>query len=85
MHESDAELAEAERTYRKLRFTMLCHLGFFVLCCGLAALARRAMGLPPALLGVVIIVALVAFGGDIMKFIACRDRLRRLRAKASSS
>jgi hypothetical protein len=85
MHELADELADAERAYRKLRFTILCHVGFFIICCGFAALARRAMGLPPALLGVVIIVALVAFGGDIMKFIACRDRLRRLRDRASSS
>jgi hypothetical protein len=85
MRAIEEELADAERAYRKLRFTMLCHLGFFLLCCVAVFVARRAMGLPPALLGVVIIVALIAFGGDIMKFLACRERLRRARSSHRSS
>jgi hypothetical protein len=76
---NETELDEAERTYRKLQVTMLWHLAFLVLCIVAAFVARRAMGLPPALLGVVLIVALIAFGGDIMKFLSCRDRVRRLR------
>jgi isoprenylcysteine carboxyl methyltransferase (ICMT) family protein YpbQ len=79
-----AELEEAERAYRKLRFTMICHAAFFVVCCVTAVVVRRAMGLPPALLGVVIIVALVVFGGDIMKFLASRERVRRLRTALNS-
>ena len=74
------ELAEAERAYRKLRFTLICHLVFFALCCVLVAVLRRSMGLPPALLGMVIIVFLIAFGGDIFRFLTCRERIRRLRA-----
>ena len=80
MAASEHELVEAERTYRKLRFTMICHLAFFVLCCVAVAVLRRSMGLPPALLGMVIIVFLIAFAGDIWRFLTCRERIRRLRA-----
>lgn len=79
------ELAEAERAYRKLRLTLILHLVFFLGCCILGSILRRSIGLPPAMLGVVIIVALIVFGGDIFKFLVCRDRLRRLRASRSSS
>lgn len=85
MTPAEDELAEVERTYRKLRFTLLLHLGFFLACCGVAFVARRGMGLPPAMLGLVIIVALLVFGGDIWKFLTCRERLRRLRAELDSS
>ena len=36
------------------------------------------IGMPPALLTVVFAVALVLFGGDILRFLALRRRYRRL-------
>jgi hypothetical protein len=36
--------------------------------------------MPPALLTVVFFIALLLFGGDLLRFLSCRRRLARLRA-----
>jgi hypothetical protein len=74
------ELAAAEAAYRKSLFTIIGHAVFFVGCCTLAVIARRMLKMPPALLTVVFLVALLLFGGDLFRFLSCRRRLARLRA-----
>lgn len=64
--------------YRKARFSMICNGVFFFLCCVVAVIVRKMIGMPPALLTVVFAVALVLFGGDILRFLALRRRYRRL-------
>lgn len=64
--------------YRKSRFTMICNGAFFIGCCVIAVVVRKMIGMPPALLTVVFAVALVLFGGDILRFLALRRRYRRL-------
>jgi hypothetical protein len=75
---TDDDYAEAERAYRRAKWKLVFHCVFVAACCVPAVLMRRFFRMPPALLGVVFIVALIVFGGDIMNFIRCRDRLRRL-------
>ena len=77
------DLAAVERAYRKSRFTILCHAGFFVLCCAVAVIVRRMVGMPPALLTTVFVAALLLFGGDFLRFLSYRRRLRHLREKLS--
>ena len=76
---SDDELEQALRAYRKSRFTIICHAIFLGLCIAATVIARRAIGLPPQLLTTVIIVALLVFGKDIMKFFHLRSRVAQLR------
>lgn len=78
------ELAEVERAYRKARWAMVGHVLFLAIVCGGAIFLRRIFKMPPALLGVAIIVALVVFGGDIMNFMRLRDRRRRLAESGDS-
>jgi hypothetical protein len=78
MPESSDSPAEIERAYRRARWTILGHTAFLAVCCLLAIVLRRFFKLPPAMLGVVLIVALLVFAGDIMRFFRCRDRLRSL-------
>jgi uncharacterized membrane protein len=78
------DLAAAEAAYRKSLFTIIGHSIFFIGCCTLAVVARRLLKMPPALLTVVFFVALLLFGGDLMRFLACRRRLARLRATNSN-
>jgi len=64
--------------YRKARFSMICNGVFFFVCCAVAVIVRKMIGMPPALLTVVFAVALVLFGGDILRFLSLRRRYRRL-------
>ena len=73
--------AEIERAYRAARFKVLVHLIFVVVCCVAGLMLRRLFRMPPAMLGVVIIVALLVFAGDIMRFLRLRDQLRRLQSE----
>ena len=75
LSDPDALLA----AYRKSLRTVIGHAVFFVLCCTIAIIVRRMFNMPPALLSVVFIVALILFGGDIMRFLSFRRRVRRLR------
>ena len=81
----DTELATAEAAYRKILRTILGHSVFFIICCVLAIVLRRMFKLPPALLTVAFIVALLLFGGDLIRFISCRSRVRRLREQHAHS
>ncbi|MGH7958980.1 MAG: hypothetical protein ACREH8_18495 [Opitutaceae bacterium] len=73
------ELAALEVAYRKSRRTIIGHAVFFVLCCTVAIILRRMFKMPPALLSVVFFVALILFGGDLLRFLSYRRRLRRTR------
>ena len=77
--EAPMDLATLEVAYRKSRRTVIGHAVFFVLCCTIAVVLRRMFKMPPALLTVVLIVALALFGGDILKFLSYRRQLRRMR------
>lgn len=74
----DSALTTALAAYRKARFTLIGHGVFFVICCAVAVVARRMFKMPPALLTVVFAVALVLFGGDILRFVLTRRQVRRL-------
>ena len=67
-----------------LAASVLLHLAFVVVCCVGAAVARQVMGLPPALLSAVLIVALLLFSPDIFRFMVLRNKVLRLRAELSS-
>ena len=75
------DLATLEAAYRKSLWTIIGHGVFFVSCCAVAVIARRLFKMPPALLTVVFVVALLLFGGDLLRFLSYRRRLRRLRAE----
>jgi cytochrome c biogenesis protein CcdA len=77
MDETAEETAAIERAYNRAWWTIVGHAIFVAACCAGVILLRRLFRLPSALLGVVFIVALIVFGGDIMKFLRARDRLRR--------
>jgi cytochrome c biogenesis protein CcdA len=79
------DLAAVEAAYRKILWTVLGHAAFFVVCCVAAILLRKMFRLPPALLTVAFIVALLLFGGDLIRFLNCRSQLRRLREQHNSS
>lgn len=81
---SDEEIAEIERGYRRAKWTLIFHGVFVAVVCVPAVLLRRFFQMPPALLGVVFIVALIVFGGDIMRFLRYRERIRRLAAENES-
>jgi cytochrome c biogenesis protein CcdA len=69
---------EIERAYHRAFWTVVGHALFVGACCVGVVMVRRFFRLPSALLGVVFIVALIVFGGDIMRFLRARERFRRL-------
>ena len=71
------DLATLETAYRKARWTIIGHGVFFVACCAVAIIVRGMSKMPPALLTMVFLVALLLFGGDIWRFLSCRRRLAR--------
>lgn len=85
MADPDDDLQTAETEYRKSRMTVLWHVGFLTVALIFAVGVRRAIGLPQQMLGVVIIVALLVFGRDIMRFMYLRSKVARLRAEAENS
>ena len=82
-HDAMIELASLEAAYRKSRRTIIGHAVFFLLCCTVAVVLRGMMKMPPAFLTVVFVVALGLFGGDLLRFLSYRRRLRRLRETLS--
>lgn len=78
-HDAMAELATLEAAYRKSKWTIIGHAVFFVVCCTIAIVLRRMFNMPPALLSVVFIVALLLFGGDLLKFLSYRRKLGKMR------
>ena len=77
------DLAALEAAYRRALFTILGHGLFFVVCCIVAIVARRLFKMPPALLTVVFVVALVLFGGELFRFLRYRRQLRLRREGVS--
>ena len=85
MSAHDDELASVEAAYRRAVFKMI-GLGIFVGgCCFGAVIVRKMFGLPPALLSVVFIAALLLFSPDIFRFMVLRNKVQRLREENSSS
>jgi uncharacterized integral membrane protein len=80
MAAAHAEIAEVEQAYRRARWTLIGHMVFLLACSLGAMVIRRFFKMPAAVIGTAIIVALLLFGGDVMRFFRCRDRLRRLHA-----
>ena len=78
-HPPMTELASLEAAYRKSLWTVIGHAVFFVVCCTIAVVLRRMFKMPPALLTMVFVVALLLFGGDVWRFFTYRRRLRRMR------
>jgi hypothetical protein len=78
-HDAPVDLATLEVAYRRSRRTVIGHGVFFFICCTIAVVLRRMFNMPPALLTVVFIVALILFGGDILRFLSLRRRLRQMR------
>ena len=70
--------AEVDTAYRRARWVLIRHAVFLGACMVLALFLRRLFKLPPPLIGTAFIVALVVFGGDIMKFFRLRDRRQQL-------
>ena len=81
---NDDEIAALETAYRKALFKVIFHLIFVVVCCLGAAVLRQVMGLPPAFLSAVLIVALLLFSPDIFRFMVLRNKVQRLREDDSS-
>ncbi len=81
----EAEFEQTLVAYRKSRITMFFHALFIGACIAACIIARRIFGMPPQVMGVVLIVALVVFGKDIMTFMALRSKLARIRAAYHSS
>ena len=77
-HETE-DLATLQAAYRKAFWTIIGHTVFFVVCCAIVVIARRMFKLPPALLTLAFLAALLLFGGDFWRFLSYRRRLRRLR------
>jgi len=82
---SPEEIAQLEMAYRKSRFTVLGHSIFLIACCLFVTFVRRRAGLPVIVTGSVVIVALLVFWRDIMKFLVLRNELIRLRSQRDSS
>jgi hypothetical protein len=76
---------DLDRAYRAARFKVITHLIFVVVCCGGALILRRFFRLPPLMIGIVLIVALLVFAGDIMRFLRLRDQRRQRQAALRAS
>ena len=79
MRPTEEEIAHVEAAYRKAQFKLVFVLIFIGACCLGATVARQMMGLPPALLSAVLIVALLLFSPEIFRFMRLRNQLQSLR------
>jgi hypothetical protein len=77
------DLAQLEAAYRRAWFTIVGHSIFLFVCCAAAILLRRMFGMPPALLSMVFIVALVLFGADFVRFVNLRRKVLQAREHLS--
>ncbi|MDP3073253.1 MAG: hypothetical protein Q8N18_23380 [Opitutaceae bacterium] len=69
--------------YRKAIWKMIGLGVFFALCFAIVFLARRAGKLPPAVLTLPLIAALLLFGVDLFRFVSLRRRVREMREASS--
>jgi hypothetical protein len=79
-----AELHVLIEAHRKARRVVIGHFIFFIICCGVIMIARRYLKFPLQLSWVIIIAFLVAFAGDLGRFLYRRYQLQRLLAAHNS-
>lgn len=79
-----AELHVLIEAHRKARRVVLGHFIFFIICCAVIMIARRYLKFPLQLSWVIIIAFLVAFAGDLGRFLYRRYQLQRLLAAHNS-
>lgn len=79
-----AELNALLADHRQARRVVIGHFVFFVICCVLIIIARRYLKFPMQLSWVIIIAFLIAFAGDLGRFLYRRYRLQRLLAAHNS-
>jgi hypothetical protein len=79
-----AELNALLADHRKARRVVIGHFVFFILCCVLIIVARRYLKFPMQLSWVIIIAFLIAFAGDLGRFLYRRYQLQRLLAAHNS-
>ena len=71
--------------HHRARRAVLGHFFFFLACCILALLARRFLKFPPQLSWVIIAAFVVAFAGDLTRFVYRKLKLQRLLTAYASS
>lgn len=81
---SVVEINALIEAHRKARRAVLGHFFFFLACCIVALLARRFLKFPPQLSWVIIAAFVIAFAGDLARFIYRKFKLQRLLAAYSS-
>jgi membrane protein YdbS with pleckstrin-like domain len=81
MSATEEEIAQVEKAYRRATFKLLINLAFLVACCIGAMVVRNMVGLPPAFLTVVLVLALVLFSPEIWRFMVLRHKVRALRGE----
>jgi Na+/phosphate symporter len=79
-----AELNALLADHRKARRVVIGHFIFFIICCVLIIIARRYLKFPMQLSWVIIVAFLVAFAGDLGRFLYRRYQLQRLLAAHNS-
>ena len=79
-----AELHVRIDAHRKARRVVIGHFIFFIICCVVIMIARRYLKFPLQLSWVIIIAFLVAFAGDLGRFLYRRYQLQRLLAAHNS-
>jgi len=79
-----AELHVLNDAHRKARRVVIGHFIFFIICCVVIMIARRYLKFPLQLSWVIIIAFLVAFAGDLGRFLYRRYQLQRLLAAHNS-
>jgi hypothetical protein len=79
-----AELHVLIDAHRKARRVVIGHFIFFIICCVVIMIARRYLKFPLQLSWVIIIAFLVAFAGDLGRFLYRRYQLQRLLAAHNS-
>jgi uncharacterized membrane protein YoaK (UPF0700 family) len=82
---SVVEINALIEAHYKARRKVMGHFVFFLLCVILAFIARRFLKFPPQLSWVVIAAFLVAFAGDLTRFVYRKSKLQRLLAAYASS
>ncbi len=82
---SVVELTALVEAHRKSRRVVIGHFIFFIICCVVIMVARRYLKFPLQLSWVIIVAFLIAFAGDLGRFLYRRYQIERLRAALYSS